>query len=210
MNQLSKLIMVSAVIASVPLVAGCATPTPDAIKQVSLAEQDYRRQNFQDAEAKLNRFIKQYPNAPESAEAYYLRSLCGARRSNKVMAEADARQCIKLAKDKQLAANAHATIATLCFEANRDSNAIEHFSAALAVLPDKPPADLLRFRYATCLQREGRWSESRTQYIAVCTKFPGSDIASLAKRMQDWPHDSFAIQCGAFREKNPPAHLRVS
>lgn len=201
MKQGRLKLVFSFVLASPFAAGGCATPTPDAIKQVSEAEKDYRNQNFQSAEVRLNRFIKQYPNAPESAEAYYLRSLCGTRRSNKVMAEADARQCVKLSRDKRLSAKAHATIATLCFETNRNADAIEHFGIALANLPDKPPADLLRFRYAICLQREGRWRESKAEFNAVANRYPGSDIAPVAQRMLEWPHDSFAIQCGAFRDK---------
>lgn len=186
---------------------GCEQPPGDAVKQVADAERDFRSQNYPSAEAKLTQFIQRYPKSPEAAEAYYLRSLCNARRSSKVAAEADARSCLRLSKDKLLTANAHATIATLCFEANRNREAIDHFAAALAVLPDKAPSDLLRFRYATCLQREGRWAEAKAEFNAVCNRYPGSDLGPLALRMTQWQHDAFSIQCGAFREKSAAVSL---
>ncbi len=32
-------------------------------------------------------------------------------------------------------------------------------------------------------------------------RYPDSPAAGHAKRMYDWPHDYFSIQCGAYREK---------
>ncbi len=183
------------------LAAGCVEPPPDALKQVADAERDYRNQNYPSAEEKLNRYLQQFPNSPKSAEAYYLRALCGTKRSNRVMAEADARQCIKLSKDASLTSNAHATIATLLFESNRTQESLDHFDKGLKSMPDKPPADLLRYRYATSLQREGKWADAKAQYTELARRFPSSDLAMNARRALEWPHDAFTIQCGAFRDR---------
>jgi len=186
---------------------GCGEPTPDAIKQISSAETDYRNQNYAAAEQKLTGYLKKYPDSEKSAQAYYLRSLCHTRRSNRVMAEADARQAIKLSTDGQLCGNAHATLATLLFESNRTHEALPHFKKALASLPDKPPADVLRFRYATALQREGDWPEAKRQFTEVSRRYPGSDLTGHARRALEWPHDAFSIQCGAYRDKSGAAAL---
>ncbi len=186
---------------------GCNEPTPEALKQVKEAERDFRSHNVKSAEQKLNKFLSDYPKSADSAEAYYLRALCGAEQSNKVRAEADARACLNLAKDATLRANAHATIGTLMFEANRSKEAIEHYEAALKNLPEKPPVDLIRFRYATCLQREGRWKEAKDQFAIVIQKYPSSGLATMAKLQFDWPHAAYSIQCGAFRERSGASSL---
>ncbi len=183
------------------VLAGCGQPTAEDIRQVSTAEQAYRSGKHEDALVQLNKFIAAYPNHPDTAEAYYLRSLCNTQVANKVQAESDARQCIKLTKSPELSARAHATLATLLYEANRPAEAIAAFQIALAGLPDRSPKDLLTYRYGLCLQREGRWPEARKAFSDVFSKYPGTETSQNARRMHDWKHDFFSIQCGAYRDR---------
>jgi tetratricopeptide (TPR) repeat protein len=182
-------------------IAGCADPDKAAMNQVIEAERDYRNSRYRAAESKLNRYLRQYPESPQSAEAYCLRALCNVQLSDKRRAESDARRCIELSRHDDLTASAHATIATLLYESNQTREALMHFEWALRGLPDKPPADLLRYRYALCLQREGRWRQARLEFASMRSRHAGSTLSQHAQRMMDWPHDYYSIQCGAFRDR---------
>jgi TolA-binding protein len=185
-----------------PILAGCAELPPSAKQQKADAENAYRSQNYQAAMGTLNDFLKQYPDHPESAEAYYLRALCEEKQSSDVKAAEDAQHCIRVSKDPVLSAKAHAMTATLLYESGKTAAALPHYAAALKGLPDTAPADLVRYDYAVCLQREGQWKQARMEFAAVTQRFPGSPLAENAKRMNEWPNDFFSVQCGAFREKS--------
>ncbi|MFQ5501359.1 MAG: outer membrane protein assembly factor BamD, partial [Phycisphaerae bacterium] len=76
--------------------SGCAAYPDSAWEQLKTAKSDYQNHYYGAAARKLDEIVDHYPNHPDSAEAYYVRALCYARLSQKVYAEADARQCIKL------------------------------------------------------------------------------------------------------------------
>ncbi|HVP13581.1 MAG TPA: tetratricopeptide repeat protein [Phycisphaerae bacterium] len=193
---------------ALPVLVGCAELPPAAKQQKTDAENAYRSNNYQAAMGTLNDFLKNYPDHPESAEAYYLRALCEEKQSNKMKAAEDAQHCIRLSRDAVLTAKAHAMTATLLYEAGKSAAAIPHFASALKGLPDGPPADLVRYNYGVCLQREGQWKQARMEFAAVPRLFPSSPLAENAKRMNEWPNDFFTIQCGAFRDK-PEANKLV-
>ena len=201
------------------LPVGCVEIPTAAWEQLSAARRDYDKRAYRIATGKVDAALEKYVHRGGSAdtvppgagafaaEAYYLRSLCGTKTFNKVRAEADARQCLKLSKDADLTARAHANLATLLYEANRIREAIPHFRAALKGLPDRPPTDLMRYRYGLSLQRENRWKEARLQFAAVFQHYPTGTSAQHAKRLYEWPHDFYSIQCGAFRDKSKAAKL---
>lgn len=185
----------------------CNQPTQSDLKQVVKAETEYRNHRFEEADSTLTAFLRRFPEQPESAEAYCLRALCNVKLNNKARAEADAQTCVSLAKDSTIKANAHATLATLLYEDGKTDQALDHYAAALKVLPDKPPADLLRYRYGLCLQRAGRWQEARREFATVYQRYPGSDLAPHARRLYNWDIDGYAIQAGAFREASSASEL---
>lgn len=185
----------------------CNAPSQVDLKQVVKAEGDYRNHRFKEANETLTTFLRSYPAHPDSAEAYCLRALCNIELNNKARAEADAQQCVRLAQDSTVKANAHATLATLLYEEGKTDQALDHYSAALKVLPDKPPADLLRYRFGICLQRAGRWQDARREFASVFQRYPSSDLAPHAHRMYDWTIDGYAIQAGAFRESGSASEL---
>ena len=196
--------------------AGCAQLPDSAWQQLKQAQRDYDNRAYHVAEGKLDAVLKKYSGRGVplhegepafAAEAYYLRSLCYTKLSNKARAESDARHCLKLSKDPKLTARAHATLATLLYETNRIKEALPHFAEALKGLPEKPPTDLLRYRFGLCLQRENHWKEARLQFAAVFQRYPKGSPAQHAKRLYDWTHDYYSIQCGAFREKGKAAKL---
>lgn len=192
--------MIGATLAIAFVSSGCAELPASAKQQKLDAEVAYRERNFSRAEATLNDFLTQYPNHVESADAYYLRALCHTEQSHKYRAVADVNNCIRLSRDADLAAKAHAMAGALLFEQGKFNDAATHFAAALPRLPETPPTDLVRYRYALSLQRLGDWSKARLEFAAVFQRYPGSDLAPHARLMYEWPSNHFAIQCGAFRD----------
>jgi tetratricopeptide (TPR) repeat protein len=185
---------------ALPLAAGCAELPYSAKQELSKAGDDYRRQDYRAAQTKLDGIITTYKAYTGAADAYYLRALCEVGLGNKAAALKDAEQCIALSKDKMLTAEAHAMAGTLNFEAGNDVDAIDHFAKALNDLPEKPPADLIRYRYAVCLQRQGRWSDARREFGILIQRYPSGDIGENARRMVEWKGDYFTIQCGLNKE----------
>ena len=187
---------------------GCAELPASAKQQKLDAEIAYRERNFSRAEATLDDFLTQYPNHVESADAYYLRALCHTEQSNKYRAVADINNCIRLSRDAELAAKAHAMAGALLFEQGKFNDAATHFAQALPHLSEAPPTDLGRYRYALSLQRLGEWQKARLEFAAVFQRYPGSDLAPHARLMYEWPNDYFAIQCGAFRDSTGADDLK--
>jgi tetratricopeptide (TPR) repeat protein len=196
--------------ATVMMLSGIACNMPPShtdLKRVMAAESDFRNHRFKEADEKLTAFLRDFPDCHESAEAYCLRSLCNVELKRRAKAESDAQTCVKLAQDSTVKANAHATLATLLYEDGKTDQALDHYSAALKVLPDKPPADLLRYRFGICLQRAGRWQDARREFASVYQRYPNSDLAPHARRLYGWSVDGYAIQAGAFRESDAASDL---
>jgi tetratricopeptide (TPR) repeat protein len=187
--------------------AGCAE-LPDAAKQQKVeAEAAYRNQNYSAATNTLNALLDKYPDHPESAEAYYLRAMCYARQSNRLKALEDAQRAVRLSKQPELTAKAQVVVATMLYESGKTAAAIPHYVEALKALPEAPPADLVRYDYAVCLQREGQWGQAKSEFGVVAQCYPGSGLAENARRIAEWPDNFFSIQCGAFREKGEATKL---
>lgn len=192
---------------AMPLVAGCVElPTP-AKEQLVQAERAYRSQNYRDASAKLEDILRIYPEYKQSAEAYYLRARVRVDQNNKVGATTDLKKCLQLSIDPALTARAHATAGQLSFEAGDNAGAASHFAEALKKLPESPPNDLVRYRYALCLQRMGEWRAARPQFAMVFQRYPNSSVGQQAKAAFEWPWDYYVIQCGMFRDQTQAGKL---
>ena len=190
---------------ALPLVAGCTELPYGAKQELSKAGEDYSRQDYHGAQTKLDGIISTYHLYTGAAEAYYLRALVHVKQSNKAAALADAERCIALSQDKALTAQASATAGTLTFEGGDEAKALDHFARALKGLQEKPPTDLVRYRYALCLQHQGRWSDARREFGTVIQRYPQSTITENARRMYEWKGDYFAIQCGAYQDQSSAA-----
>lgn len=172
-----------------------------AMQQLNQAKQDYQGQDYLAATGTLDKILNTYPKNPGSAEAYFVRALCHSKLSNKKQAESDARKCIKLSPQADLTSDAHATLATLLYESGRTREALTHFSEAFKNTRGRSNEDVVIYRYALCLQREGQWKEARIQFEQIYQHYPNTTTAQHARRLFDWPHDYYSIQCGAFRDK---------
>ncbi|RIK63789.1 MAG: hypothetical protein DCC65_15215 [Planctomycetota bacterium] len=185
-----------------PFVAGCTELPLHAKQEVSQAQEDYLDRKLPAARARLDNVLNTFGDYTGAAEAYYLRAKINAETSNKSAALRDAQRCIELSQDRELTSKAHAMAGTLQFETGATAAAIPHLEAALTRMPERPPADLIRYRYGVCLQHEGRWSEARREFSTLVQQYPAGDLAERARRMLEWPGDHFAIQCGAFHDRS--------
>lgn len=190
---------------ALPLVAGCTELPYGAKQELNKAGEDYRSQDYRGAQAKLDGILSTYHQYTGAAEAYYLRALVHVKQSNKGGALADADRCIALSQDSSLRAQAAAMAGTLSFEMGDETKALDYFVKALKGLPEKPPADLVRYRYAVCLQHQGRWAEARREFATLLQLYPQSDLTANARRMYEWRGDYFALQCGAYLDQKSAA-----
>ncbi len=188
---------------------GCTELPPAEWERLNQAKAACQQRDYRAAMPTLDDILSKYPYANGAADAYYLRSLCHSNLSNKVQAEADARSCIEKSKNPALTADAHATLAVLLLEANRNPEALPHFEQAFSGAQPRPNDDLLRYRYGLCLQREGRWEEARAEFAAVVMQSPGGGAAAHARRAREWPNPFYAIQCGVFREAGGAQQLKT-
>jgi len=183
------------------LASGCGEHPPAARERLTSAYDQYQRKDYRASVGELDAFLREHGERPEAAEAYYLRSLCLARLSDKSKATTDALQCIKYAADEHLRAKAHVNAGTLLMETGNSADAVPHYAAALRRLPEAAPTDVVRYQYAVCLLREGRWNEGRKECGLVVQRYPRSGVAEAARKLRDWPESHFAIQCGAYRDE---------
>ncbi len=189
--------------------AGCAELPASARQTLTDARQDYASHDYRSARVKLDGIIAAYPSRPETANAFYLRALCRVGQSNKAAAGEDIQRCISVSSDRKLTAKAHAMAAALLFEAGNTDAATSHYEQALKALPDEPNNDLVHYRYGLCLQRRGSWKNAKVQFATVFQRYPDGPLADHAKRLFDWPHPYFSIQCDSFRDRrkaNARAH----
>lgn len=181
--------------------AGCVELPQPAQEKLKLAEKDYRSRDYRSATGKLDEILKDFPEYKQSAEAYYLRAECRIATNNKLGAASDLRKAVALSNDPRLTADAHASAGTLAYEAGNMSEAASHYAEALKKLPEKPPADQIRYNYGVTLMRQGDWKKARVQFGIVFQRYPGSTLAGNARDKFEWPFDYFVIQCGAFRDR---------
>lgn len=180
------------------LSAGCAELPPHVRQQVVEADKAYRGNDFRGAESRLEPVLRDFPNHAESAEAYYLRGLCRIREQHVAEAIADLERCVKLSRRAELTGKANAALGGLYHDLGRFGPAADTLTAALKDLPEKPPADEVRYRLGICLQRQGKWADARSAFSALLHQYPGSRYAEDARRGFSWAHTFFSIQCGAF------------
>ncbi len=177
---------------------GCAELPPHMKQELVQADKSYRANDMPAAIKRLDPLLAQFPNTPESAEAYYLRALCRIKLSKATDALADLLECVRLSTRADLTARAYASMGGVQHDLGQYAAAAASFEKALQKLPDQSPTDQVRLRYGICLQRLGKWEEARTAFSTLIRRFPSSPYAEDARRRFSWKHSFFSIQCGAF------------
>lgn len=199
--QAPKSGLIFIVVAALPLCPGCGGPFPtNARDRLIAANRQYESGNLTAARGELDTIIRDYPAAPQSAEAYYLRGLCHMRARESSLAGRDFERCVSLSRRPDLAAKAHAALGEIDFGLERYAAACEHFAIAASGLGNESPIDEVLYRYGVSLQREGRWDEARAQLARLLQQHGGGRHRDEVQRRVNWPANTFAIQCGVFRE----------
>lgn len=186
---------------------GCTVLPPHVRVQVVEADKSYRNNDYRGAEARLEPVLRDFPNHAESAEAYYIRALARVRMQRIPDAVADLEKAVKLSNRADLTGRANAALGGLYHDQGRYEPAAAALAQALRDLPEKPPADEVRYRLGVCLQRQGKWADARSAYSTLMHQFPGSRYAEDARRGFSWEHSFFSIQCGAFVNQSQAENL---
>lgn len=181
------------------LLAGCTEFGPAEREMLVQANQQYARGDVSGATGRLNRLIKDYGQAGEIGEAYYLRGLCRVRAGQPEAARKDFEEAVSRSSRNDLAARAQASLGTMAYERGRWSDAAEHFAKALPGLPNQPPKDEVLFSAALANQRAGNWKKATTYLAELLRNFHDRPIATEARRLAAWRHDYYAIQLAAFQ-----------
>lgn len=185
-------------VAIVSMLAGCITLPPAQRQDLQRASQLYTQGRYHSATAKLDDIIKTHPQALEIAEVYYLRGLCRLKGRMPQRSADDFKKAISKSRRKDLTARSKASLAALAFKAGKWKQAADLYAEALPDLPDQPPKDKILFSAGLCLQRIGRWKESRRRFNELLNTFGNRPLAKDARRMVRWDHPYYAIQVAAF------------
>lgn len=181
--------------------AGCGGISAQGKDRIKAARDRYDRGEFAGAVTELDPVLKEFPRAPESAEAYYLRGLAHMRQNSRGSAKSDLTKCIELSQRPDLTARARATLGEIAYDEEDFQTAIRLFDLSLRDMREEPPADEIRYRLAVSLQREARWDEAREQFAVLMHRYKGGRHPEDVRRRFSWPAKSFAIQCGAFQQE---------
>lgn len=184
---------------TVALLAGCAEFGPAEKEMLIQANQQYARGDLSGATGRLNRLIKDYGQAGEIGEAYYLRGLCQVRTGQPEAARRDFEEALTRSRRADLTARAQASLGTLAYERGQWSDAAERFAKALPGLPNQPPKDEVLFSAAMANQRAGNWKKSTAYLAELLRNFHHRPIAVEARRLAAWRHEHYAIQLAAYQ-----------
>jgi len=179
--------------------SGCTQLSPQARQSLIDADGLYRSAKYAAAQQALDRWLAENDAAPESAEAYYLRGLSQIKLKNRPAGQADLEHARQKARRPDLKSHASATLGCMAFEDGRYDQAAALLNEAVAGLPARPPLDVVLFRLGTSQQRTGQWAASRKSFSRVASAVPQSPLILPARRKLNWPHEHFAVQCGAFK-----------
>jgi len=182
------------------LPAGCAHLGPAERQALIQANEMYARDQTSAAVARLDRLISDFDQAPEIAEAYYLRGLCRTRKGELQAAREDFKRAIDRSKRADLTARCRASLAAIAFREGDWLEAANLYEEALDGLPVQPPSDEIRFSAGVAAQRAGRWKDAAIHFARLLREFRDRPLAADARRMAAWRHEYFAIQLGAYQD----------
>jgi TolA-binding protein len=180
------------------MAAGCAMLPPQACSQLRQADEQYRCGELTAAERLTGGIIAQYPQAPGTAEAHYIRGLVRIRQGRNVEAKQDLTRATELSKRRELTALAGSSMGMILQREGADEKAAQWFERSIAGLPAGGTYDEVLYRYGISAQRSGDWKAARQAFNRLCSEYADSTYAADAARRARWPGDYFSIQGGLF------------
>jgi tetratricopeptide (TPR) repeat protein len=163
-------------------------------------EDEYARQRYSVAVTVLDRFLEKAPReAPEWARGLYVRGMSAAQAGNRPQAYKDLRQCVAVAKDRELVWKSYVTLGTLYYEDENWDQAMVNLRAAASRMSPQVPKDAVLFRLGQSFERLGRLAEAQQIYAQLQREFPRSAYRPEAGRKVERASSQwFAVQAGSF------------
>lgn len=181
-------------------VSGCMPFGPGERQRLLQARELYDRGQWSESIARLDPLIRDFAQAPEIGEAYYLRGLCRNKMGKLAAAASDFEQAIASSRDDNVVIRSKISLAAVTFQLGQWAKAADLYVEVVPRLEDKPPADQIIYYAGVALRRAGRWREATQYFARILHRFPNSSIAPDARRMAGWQHEYFAIQLGAYQD----------
>ena len=221
--MLMRISIIGVVVVSVlSMIIGCNPKiSAEGRRYLQAADKAFRRHDDPSAIEACTRFIKMYPHAEQTGEAYYIRGLARTRLGKTLQGKEDFIKALELTKRKDLIALAHCRLGELAYRANQMDEAMTHYKSALKVIPQgASPADEAMYMLGCILQRKSKWAEADVYFNRVIYLFGDSPFA---KRASQRVHArGWAVQAGALsrietarflekklRQKGLPARMDV-
>ncbi len=191
------------------LAGGCAPVSNQQLSLLDEGQRAYQSGQYATAVERLSRFIREVPDRSETAQALYIRGMSNAKLEHRPQAYVDLRASLAKSPDEDTRWRAGVVLGTMYFEDGQWDAARRIYASTAARMPAKPPLDFVEFRTGQCLERLGRWQESRTLFEDLVRRFPDGQYSASARRRLELSPKNFAVQCGAFSDqKNAAALLR--
>jgi tetratricopeptide (TPR) repeat protein len=181
------------------LLAGCNTPQRRSAL-ISDGERAFAARNYPEAVRTMSEVLRD-AHGEEAARAAYVRGMANALQGRRAEAYADLQTATR-SGGGSLTWQPHGMLGTLLFEDERWPDAARELSATIDILRDQSPADAYLWRLGLCQERSGQWSAALSSYDRLVRAFPSANYAGQARRRLRIRADSFAVQCGVFRQSD--------
>jgi len=188
------------------LVIGCQELTPEARQMLTEGVNSYEKAEYNSATTKLSQFIDKNKEAPEVAEAHYIRGLCQLKLSHRSEARRDFEVALQRASRKDLIARAQACLAVMAYDDGNWATAANYYGEALPWIEDIHDYDDHLLRHGISLQRLGQWEPSRQVFARILHKYPNGAAAKSAKTLMGWNRPYFTVQCHALSKPDAAAN----
>ncbi|MBI4578487.1 MAG: SPOR domain-containing protein, partial [Planctomycetes bacterium] len=192
---------------SLLLAGGCATLPPNERQALIEASRQYARGDVSSAQRTAERIIRDYGQAAEIAEVYYLRGLCRFSNGQDRTAGDDFERAISRSKRSDLTAQCTASLAAIAYRRGDFKRAADLYRESVGQLRDVPPTDVILYCAGVAMRRAGDWHNANFQFARILNRFRDRPIAADARRAAAWRHPYFAIQLGAYRDRDNAAKL---
>jgi tetratricopeptide (TPR) repeat protein len=180
---------------------GCSQLPHEAKSMLEKGQQLHDAGRYDESVKTLDRFLASYGSGPGAPEAHYIRGLSLIELDQLRRGRKDLEQALAASKWPDLTANVHASMGGLDWRQGEMASALGHYRQALAGLEDEPPKDIVLYRLALGLQRQGQWSQARRYFAEVIDGYPESKVRRAARFRFSWTRKFFTIQAGAFSER---------
>jgi outer membrane protein assembly factor BamD (BamD/ComL family) len=182
------------------LTGGCTQLLPAQRQSLIEAKGLYDQSRFAEAINRLDPLIRNYGQAAEIGEVYYVRGLCRNKTGDRKGAASDFEQAIATSKNENVVVRSKISLAAVCYQMGQWSRAADLYVEVIPRLENKPPTDQIMFYAGAALRRAGKWREATNYFARILHRFPNSPVAADARRMAGWQHEYFSIQLGAYQD----------